>query len=174
MGLKTLKIIDIFIIFILCFPFHFMYDWFPNTLFSIMFPVNESIWEHMKMIFSAFFAVGILDYLFTKGNKNAFPNMFITSLISIPAFLILYLPLYEIFGEEMFLNLAILLFTVIIVQIISYYILKTTETDNIVSISIVGIILVYILFGILTYYPLTNDIFHDSYNCKYGINMYDN
>lgn len=174
MGLKTLKTIDIFIIFILCFPFHFMYEWFPNTLFSIMFPVNESIWEHMKMIFSAIFAVGILDCLFTRGNKNAFPNIFITSLISIPIFLILYLPSQEIFGKEMFLNLAILLFTIIIVQIISYYILKAPGTDNMVSISIIGIILVYILFGILTYYPLNNDIFYDSYNCKYGINMYDN
>ena len=43
MKIKTAKIIATFGIFFLCFPFHFLYDLLPNSLFSIFFPVNESI-----------------------------------------------------------------------------------------------------------------------------------
>ncbi len=173
MEFKTLKLISIFLTFILCFPFHFMYEIFPNTLFSIMFPVNESIWEHMKMLFSATLFTGIIECLLIK-NNNKFSNLFITSLLSIPIFLALYLPLYKIFNENVFINISVLIVTIIITQIISYIILKSSNKDSMMGINIIGIILVYILFGILTYYPLQNEIFYDNYNNKYGINTYDN
>lgn len=39
----------------LCFAlgslFHFLYSWFPCLLFQILFPINESIWEHLKLCF---------------------------------------------------------------------------------------------------------------------------
>ena len=63
MSLKRLKVIDVFIIFALCFLTHFIYSWFPNTLFSIFFPVNESIWEHMKMLFSAIIIFSVVDFI---------------------------------------------------------------------------------------------------------------
>ena len=53
MDLKKVKIVSIFGMFIFCFLTHFLYNFFPNTLFSIFFPVNESIWEHMKMMSSS-------------------------------------------------------------------------------------------------------------------------
>ena len=40
--------------FLLAFPFHFGYDILPNQVSAIFFPVNESIWEHMKMLFTTF------------------------------------------------------------------------------------------------------------------------
>ena len=73
----------------------------------------------------------------------------------------------------MALNLIVLFITIVISQIISYYILKAKTYPNLNLISIIGIILVYIIFGILTYYPLTNDLFFDPSNEKYGINTYD-
>ena len=35
----------------------------PSTLTAIFFPVNESIWEHMKLLFSAVIMYGIIDYI---------------------------------------------------------------------------------------------------------------
>ena len=50
MSKKKLMIITTLIAFLLCFPFHFVYDTFPNLITSIFFPINESIWEHMKLL----------------------------------------------------------------------------------------------------------------------------
>ena len=66
MTLKRIKIISIIGTFLLCFLTHFIYNLFPNTLFSIFFPVNESIWEHMKMLFSTILLFGIIEYILIK------------------------------------------------------------------------------------------------------------
>ena len=69
MTLKNTRIISTIVIFLLCFLFHFIYDWLPNTLTAIFFPVNESIWEHMKLLFSAVCFYGIIDYIILQKFK---------------------------------------------------------------------------------------------------------
>ena len=69
MSLKKIKIISIFGIFALNFISHFLYEWMPNTLFSIFFPVNESIIEHMKIIFTSYLLYGLIDYFLIKKYK---------------------------------------------------------------------------------------------------------
>ena len=64
MTLKKFKIISIFLIFILCSLFHFGYTIFPNFFTSLIFPVNESIWEHNKIIIASFLVMGILEKLY--------------------------------------------------------------------------------------------------------------
>ena len=176
MSIKWIKVIATFGIFLLCFLVHFMYTWFPNALFSVFFPVNESIWEHMKMLFTAIMLYGLIDYLILKKcgqpNRNYLVNLFLTGILSIPIFLILYLPIYAFTGENMVLNFVILFITISITQIISYYILKSEKYFSLNYVSLAGIVLVYILFGILTYYPLLNDLFFDPVDEKYGISTY--
>lgn len=176
MSLKRLKTIDIFIIFILCFLTHFLYEWFPNSFFSVLFPVNESIWEHMKMLFSAIMIGGIIDYFLIKKFDVPVSNLifstFITGLISIPLFLIIYLPIYNLIGENMFMNLTVLFITIYFIEVISYIIMDKQNTNILNIIGIIGIIMVYVIFGILTYNPPQNDLFFDSSEGKYGINVY--
>ena len=128
MSLKGVKIINVFVVFALCFITHFMFDWFPNTFFSIFFPVNESIWEHMKMLYSSIIIAGVIDYFLIKkfhGNTNTFlTSLFVSAILSIPVFLIIYLPFYYLIGENMVLNLIVLFITIVISQIISFYLLK--------------------------------------------------
>ena len=67
MNLKKIKVISILGIFILSFISHFMYDLFPNIIFSFIFPVNESIWEHMKILYTSILLYGFIDkYLLNK------------------------------------------------------------------------------------------------------------
>lgn len=177
MVLKRIKIFAVFVIFLLCFLFHFMYDWFPNTLFSIFFPVNESIFEHMKMLFSAIVFYGLIDYFilsfFNQKRNNFLVSLFISSLTSIPIFLIIYLPFYYLIGESMVLNISILFIVIIISQIISYYLLKSDNFKRLSVVSLFGIIFTYIILGLLTYYPPINDLFFDPISEKYGLNTYN-
>ncbi len=176
MNLKTIKIIGFFVIFLLCFPLHFLYDWLPNSLFSIFFPVNESIWEHMKLIYTSFVFYGIFDYLLLKKNKINFNNfliqLFLIPIMTIVIYLIIFIPIYNNIGENMIVSISLLAVVIMIEQILSYFILQYKEIKYQNIVGIIGIILIYIIFGYLTYKPIENYIFYDSVKDKYGINIY--
>ncbi|MFR2585155.1 MAG: DUF6512 family protein [Bacilli bacterium] len=177
MTLKRLKVIDVFIIFALCFLTHFIYSWFPNTLFSIFFPVNESIWEHMKMLFSAIIIFSVVDFILLKvfeiKYRNFITSIFLSAVLSIIIFLAIYLPLYYFIGENMVLNLTVLFVSIVFSQAVSYFVLESKDYGLLNYVSLIGIIFSYIVFGILTYYPPTEDLFYDPMDEKFGINTYN-
>lgn len=177
MNLKKIKISTLIITFILTFVCHFMYEWFSNLLTSIFFPVNESIWEHMKMLYTAILIGGLIEQLIIKKFKidtnNNLLTLFIKPIISIPIFLIIYLPLYSFLGDNMILNISVMIITLIIVEILSYYLLKTKELNFKNLLSVLIIIITYLIFSILTFYPPKNELFYDKQDNKYGINNYE-
>lgn len=176
MSLKKIKIIDVFIIFILCILFHFLYEWFPSKLLSIFFPVNESIWEHMKLIYTSFLLCSLIDYIFSKLFKIKINNIifsnFYSSIICIIIYLIIYLPINRFLGHNTFIAIFLLFLIIIIGQIISYLLMIKEENISLKYISYVLIIIGYIVFGLLTYYPPKTDLFYDQMHKKYGINIY--
>ena len=173
MKIKTAKIIATFGIFFLCFPFHFLYDLLPNSLFSIFFPVNESIFEHMKMMFTAIIFYGIIDYFILKKTRhnNFILSLFFTAIISIPIYLIIYLPIYNNYGENMFISITLLFIVIGITQIIGYYILRLKNL-NLDIVAIILIVVSYIFLSYLTYNPPKNYLFLDTEHEKYGLNDY--
>lgn len=176
MNLKKMIFINTILTFLLCFLTHFLYDRFPNPVFSIFFPVNESIWEHMKMLYTTFLLYGIIEYFILKKfniqHNNFLLATFIKSIISIPIYLIMFLPIYFNFGENMVVTFIILFITILIVNYIGSKILELHPINYQKEISIVFIIIIYILMGILTYKPPRTDIFFDTQEEKYGINDY--
>ena len=177
MNLKKDKIIAVIGIFILSFIFHFIYNIFSSSITAIFFPVNESIWEHQKLIFTSVIFYGIIDYIllqkFRIKYNNFFTSLFISAITIIPIFLLMYLPLYYKMGPRMILNIGIMLIAIIISQIISYYILNTRNHNKLNYISVILIIISYIVFAYLTYNPIKNELFFDTKDEKYGINNYN-
>ena len=111
MNTKKLKIIMTIIIFLLAFPFHFFYDKFSNFIFSIFFPVNESIWEHMKLLFTSIIFSGVIEYIIIKKKdvkvNNYLLSLFIPAILSIPIYLIIFLPIYYKIGENFIITITI-------------------------------------------------------------------
>lgn len=177
MNLKKDKIIAVIGIFILTFIFHFVYEFVPCGITAIFFPVNESIWEHLKLIFTSIVFYGIIDYIllqkFNIKYNNFFTSLFVSAFTAVPAFLIMYLPLFYKIGPKFLLNISIMLVAIIISQIISYNILKAKDYDKINTISLILIIISYIVFAYLTYNPIKNELFFDTKDEKYGINNYN-
>ena len=177
MTLKRARIISTIGIFLLCFLFHFIYAWIPSYITAIFFPVNESIWEHMKLLFSAVVMYGIIDYIILQKFKvkynNFFTNLFVTGISIIPIYLIMFLPVYYKIGENMIITIGIMLIAIIISQVISYYILKADDLDKLNIISLILIIMTYIVFAYLTYYPIKTELFFDTQEEKYGLNNYN-
>ena len=175
--MKKTCIINTILIFSLCFMTHFGYNKFPNDFTAIFFPVNESIWEHMKMLFTTILLFHTIRkiYLYYKKieTNNYIIGTFISALLAIPIYLVIFLPLYYSIGENMIITFIILFITILISEYINY---KIQEKENIKydnTIAIIGVIISYIIFSILTYNPPKYDLFFDTEEEKYGINHYN-
>ena len=172
MSLKKIKIINVVFLFLLSFLWHFVYDWFPNNIFALFFPVNESIWEHMKIIYYCLFMGSILEFVLCKKNNIKINNFYIEAMVkSIPGvifYLIIFIPFYLWLGESMLISISLMLITYIFMEYIGYKIL-TGEEMNINILPVIIIVLGCVMFVILTFYPLHNFLFFDEVKFGYGI-----
>ena len=172
MSLKNLKILGVVLAFLLSFVFHFVYDLFPNFLTSIFFPVNESIFEHMKIIFGCILLSGVIQKIIVIKKELNYNNVCISNVIvaflSIFIFLIMFIPIYSLIGENLPITLIIMLITYIISQILSIYIIKKEDMKK-ENFAILLVIIIYTIFGILTYYPPKNELFIDPIHDSFGI-----
>lgn len=172
--MKKIKIIGIFIIFILSVISHFTYEIIPNKITSIFFPVNESIWEHMKLFITPTLLFSIIEYIIYK-NKDILFNNFVLSysisiIISIIIYLLIYLPIDYLFGHNSIFAIILLFISFILLQFINYYIMNKEEIkySNIIGLTI--IIILYAIFTYLTYNPIKTNLFYDKQKNIYGIN----
>lgn len=177
MKLKKFKLLSVFIIFLLSFITHNIYDWIPNIITSFFFPVNESIFEHMKMILTTYLIYSIIEYIYLKKKNiktlNIKSNLLLSITFNIIIFLIIYLPYYNIFGHNLISTLIIYFISILLTQLLSLKLLSSNKELFFFNKYAFVIIIIYILsFIYLTYYPLDNYIFIDKTKNKAGINNY--
>lgn len=161
-------------IFLIGFLLHSLYEWIPNFLTSIFVPVNESIFEHVKMIFTSYVIWIILKYLIYKKHdlieNSFFFKEFFTTVLGILLFLSIFIPIYSKLGENLIITLTIYFITITISQIINYFFKIKKESKLLNIIGIISIIITYVIFTYLTYNPLINNFFLDPTNNSYGLN----
>ena len=63
MNNKKVLFIETITIFLSMFLFHNIYNWFPNFLTASYFPVNESLFEHLKLMFITQIIISLIIYL---------------------------------------------------------------------------------------------------------------
>lgn len=160
---------------ILAFLFHFGYQLFPNPLFAIFFPVNESIWEHMKIISTSILFYGLLESFFFLYWKKDQPghlfSLFITIVSSVVLYLLIYLPIHLMFGYHMSVVL-LLLFLIFYISTILKHQMRKRKFISYEKLACIGICCIYISFGYLTYHPCFNFLFLDEETQKYGLQIY--
>ena len=173
MNNKKVLFIETITIFLSMFLFHNIYNWLPNFLTASFFPVNESLFEHLKLMFTTQIIISLIIYLILKLKKIKFSNyllgLLISTIVTISLFFLIYLPIYNRFGENLFLTMSIYLITLIIGNIIFYLISKRKHKFllNLISLVIISIIAVILIY--FTFNPLKNDFFFDSIEEIYGI-----
>ncbi|MFX0076651.1 MAG: DUF6512 family protein [Candidatus Hermodarchaeota archaeon] len=153
--------------------FHFMFQflnyWSPS---GAIFPVNESVWEHLKLPYWPLIIFSLIEYYFIKEKANNFIlGKTVSFLISIGTILIIFYTYTAILGTEL-LVLDILSFVlgVIIGQFVSYKILTMEQISKwYINSSWLIFILFGILFAVFTYLPPTIPLFQDSETGLYGI-----
>ena len=173
MNLKYCKVLSFLIIFLLSFLSHFMYDWFPCTFISFFFPVNESIWEHMKILYTSILIGGIFEYFILKIFKipihNFILQLFVSSYFSIILYLAIYLPIYHIWGEHLIVSILLMALVYGFVLFLSYRFMIRSTFFVLDKLSILFLIWGYIIFIIFTYRPCHVPLFYDTLHHGYGI-----
>ena len=172
MTIKKIKIINVVFLFLLSFLWHFMYDLLPNNFFALFFPVNESIWEHMKIIYYCLLLSSVLEFILYHKFKIKINNFYISSMVKsvlgVIIYLIIFIPIYKLIGESMFVSISLMLIVYALMEFISLKILQSEEL-NINILPVIIIVLGMILFIILTFYPVHNFLFFDNTKFGYGI-----
>lgn len=178
MNKKKLKIIGTILVILCSFLTHSIYDKFPNFLNSLIFPVNESIWEHMKMIFISYLISYVIEliiiYKFNIHIKNERASLIISILFNIIFYLSIYIPIYNIIGFNEIFTISSYIISIMITEFISYKIIMSDKNYMFLNkYSYIIIFIIWLIFIYLTYFPIDNKIFIDEYNNKKGVsNVY--
>lgn len=171
-----LKIILISIpfLFIIGSIFHFAYEWSnKNKIIGMIAPVNESIFEHSKLLLTPLVLFWGILYFFigTEINKNSY---FLAMLVSIVASIITMTSFYYTYKESigksyLLVDILDLLISLTVGQILANHVyVYSANFPYYISLIIIGIII--ILFIYLTFKPLKIPLFFDKKNKIYGIN----
>lgn len=174
---KIIVIINTIAIFLSMFLFSFIYEKLPNFLTAALFPVNESLFEHLKLMFTSFVIVSLITYVILKIKDIKVNNYFLATLISvlvnIGLFFLIYLPLYNHFGENLILTMSLYFIVLVISEYIFYLIITKFKHKDIYN--LISLILLPILWCLLIYFtfnPRRTDFFFDTVSEKYGINIH--
>lgn len=154
---------------------HFVYKLSGNSKIAGIFsPVNESVWEHMKLFLWPSIAFSIIEICKLSGiNASTFlSSKAISIFISILLCIIIYYS-YTFFTKRSILLVDILSFllSIIVGQHIGYKIITSdikvdTLTGTFSGILILLLIFIFILF---TYFPPHISLFKDPLDGTYGI-----
>ena len=150
---------------------HFIYDWTDKSIFTAPFSaVNESTWEHMKLLFFPMFIFALVQSCFSKD----FSNFWCIKLIGILAGLIiipvLFYSINGIFGKTPdFINIAIFFIAAAVVFVIETYLFKNYYCCKSPHIAFMIICFIGFLFIVFTFFTPYIPIFQDPVNNTYGI-----
>lgn len=154
---------------------HFAYDIFQeNPIVGLFAPVNESVWEHSKMLLWPMILWWWL-YACARGEESGLDKdkwfgsalaALVTALVSLP---VLYYFYTGAFGVKLlWVDILILLLSVFLGQLMGLHVYRYGKGGNAgtARVLILGIALLYILF---TFYPPHLPLFQDSVSGGYGI-----
>ena len=164
-------LISFFIVSIFGVVLHYTHKWFKNGfLLHVFSAINESTWEHNKLAFFPMLLTVIIHGFLPEFNYTGYwGSAFIVILSSVILIPLLYYPIKFVIGKEVTAVSISLYFVCIALSFSIEYILVSNKIYTIKdSWGQLGILLIFILFALFTYYPPKNFLFKDPIHRKYG------
>lgn len=168
--LKTFEIISTIFIIVSGILLHFLYDWSNNnTLVGIFSAINESTWEHLKLLFFPMLITIIIGSYYYKDVDNYLCSKTKGLILSLLLIVISFYTYTGIIGNNFsIINILIFIIAVIIGEIYAY---KKINNDSSCSksLSITILITLMLSFIIFTFKPPHIGLFKDPVDGTYGI-----
>lgn len=161
--LKAYTIIGAIIVIITGTISHFIYDWTGNNVIAgYFFPINESTWEHMKLIFFPMLAYSIFMNKKLKQDFDCVTSSLAFGILLgtflIPVFFYTYT---GILGYNIFiLDIITFILSVIIAFACTYKLALSCYVQNQAFILYLLVIIVMLCFFIFTYNPPNLELFN--------------
>lgn len=165
------KIFSIIFVFILGTLLHFAFEWSnQNAIVGSFSAINESTWEHLKLLFFPMLITTIIGYFYLGKSTPSFLCARVLAIISSIIFTIIFFYTYTgILGTNIaILNIATFYIATIIGECISYKImLSNFKCNN--KIFLIILCLLFLFLIIFTYFPPKIGLFEDPLTGTYGI-----
>ncbi len=150
---------------------HFLYDWLDGAVWIAPFSgVNESTFEHMKLLFWPMFIFAILQSFFFKGYEN-FPCVKLRGvLLGLSLIPVLFYTYNGVIGKSPdWINIAIFFISAIIVYV---YETRKLNSERLrcksPRFAFIALCVIAILFVVFTFLTPEIDIFKDPLTGTYG------
>jgi hypothetical protein len=170
-------LVGIPVLFIVGFFMHNIYEWSGNsTIVGIFVPVNESVWEHLKLTLWPMLIWWITGYIILgKNNKISasqwFTSCTIAELVCPLVVLCVYYTYTGAFGiESLILDIFSMFLGIAVAQGLALHLYKYARFGlYCLYISVAILILLAVTFTVFTFAPPHIPLFKDSVTGKYGI-----
>lgn len=148
---------------------HFVYDWTnENVIVGLFSPVNESVWEHLKLLFFPLLVSTVIEnIIYGKYYRNFFFSRLIGALLGIFSIVSLHYTYTGIIGKRFdFADVILYFIGMAAAYGISFIMLALHEPkkrDNLIEIfSVFALALIAAVFFIFTYFPPNLAIFQSA------------
>ena len=141
---------------------HFLYDWTKQSIWAAPFSgINESTWEHMKLLFWPMFAFSIFQHFFFKKETNYWQIKLAGTLVGLVLIPVLFYTYNGALGKSPdWINIAIFYISAAAAYFLEYRLLNNPCKTTIPQwLFFIGICLPGVLFIVFTFQPPSLPIF---------------
>ncbi len=131
---------------------HFVYEWTnESSITALIAPVNESIFEHLKLTFFPLLAFAVFEYFFIGKMYNGFFCIKAKAiLLGILSVIVLYYTYSGIIGQNYMIPDVLIFYISIFISTL-YFVQNYKSNENKNLIGIIILILVWIIFIVFTF-----------------------
>ena len=151
---------------------HFLYDWTGGSILAAPFSgVNESTWEHMKLLFWPLFLFAVVQRLFFRDQENYWCVKLAGILLGLILIPVLFYTYNGVFGKSPdWINIAIFYISAAFVFLFEWQAFKRELLQcRYPRLAFAVICLLGVLFVVFTYAPPQIPLFRDPIAGSYGI-----
>ena len=153
---------------------HFLYEWSgDNKIIASFSAVNESTWEHLKLVFFPILITTIVGFLVIgKDNKKFWCAKTIGIILAMSFIIVFFYTYTGIIGTNFaILDIGSFFVAVILGEYVAYKIMTNDEYKLKCNkrIAVIGLICILLCFIIFTYLPPHIGLFKDPISNGYGI-----
>ncbi len=163
-ALKRYTIIGIVFVLATGTLFHFLYDWTgQNEIIGLFTPINESIWEHMKLLFFPMSAYALIMIIKFHTKYPCITASLCTGILAGTLFIPLFYYAYTtVLGTNLFIiDISIFILSILIAFLLSYRLTRSGKLGAYTLLLCVFVCILLVCFIIFTNHPPDTTLFQD-------------
>ncbi|MEX1376544.1 MAG: DUF6512 family protein [Eubacteriales bacterium] len=171
--LLTWQIAGVFAVFTLAAIWHFVYAQVPYKALAVIFPVNESPWEHVKLFFFPAVILYLVQYIFVGKEYKNFAFAHALALLIMPAVMFAMFYGYRLIlgiEEKLLYDIIITFIAIALGSFLAYRItISQKEHGKKIYAVMIGVAALLAAQGVLTFFQPEAPLFYDKNVDAYGI-----